>query len=72
MFIESATPGPSSSSVRFRADRVVAIRGAPYATNSPWCELLFLGACEGIVVAESPDTIADRIQEVIEAQRRAG
>lgn len=69
MFVESMTPAPSSAPVRFRADRVAAVKGAPYQTASPWSELIFIGGGESVVVAEDPDTVAERIAEVVNALR---
>lgn len=71
MWINSTTPGPSSAAVRFRADRVLAVKGPPYETASPWSELLFVGGAETLVVAEDPDTLSERISGTIDAMRRS-
>jgi len=71
MFVDSVTPGPSPASVRFRADRVLAVRGPPYGTTSPWAELLFVGGGDSLVVAEEVETITQRISDAVEAQRSA-
>jgi len=69
MFIEARTPGPDPRDLRFRADRVTAVRGAPGGAGC-WAELLFVGGGESVVVDETAAAIAERIAEVVEAVRR--
>jgi hypothetical protein len=69
VFLEARTPEPSASAVHFRADRVVAVRAPPYATPSPWAELLFVGGGDTLTVAEEAASLAARIERAVEAAR---